>query len=80
MITKVQKWGNSQGIRIPKSFAQEVEVEAGSEVNLTAEKGRLIINAVQPPRYALEDLLARITSRNRHGEIQTDPPVGREAW
>ena len=43
MQTKVQKWGNSLGLRIPKSFAEQAGVEAGSEVDLSVEDGELIV-------------------------------------
>jgi len=42
MLTRIQKWGNSLGLRIPKSFAAEVEVEAGSTVDIRVENGDLV--------------------------------------
>lgn len=80
MQTKVQRWGNSLGLRIPKSFAEEAGVEAGSEVDLSVEDGELIIRPRRVPRYDLKDLLRGVTSKNVHREIETGPPVGREVW
>jgi antitoxin MazE len=80
MQTKVQKWGNSLGLRIPKSFAEQAGVEAGSEVELAVEDGELIVRPIRQPRYELKDLLRRVTSRNVHKEVETGDPVGREAW
>ena len=80
MKTKVQKWGNSLGLRIPRSFAAEAQVEAGSIVNISVENGNLLIRPVHQRKYSLSDLLKKVTSRNRHGEVQTGEPVGREAW
>jgi len=80
MLTKIQKWGNSLGLRIPKSFATEAAVEAGSTVDIAIEGDGLVVRPVRRPRYALEDLLRRVNSRNRHDEIPTGGPVGREAW
>src|SRR2546425_4785607 len=54
MVTKIQKWGNSLGIRIPKSFAKEAQVGAGSRVDLAVKAGRLIIIPVRPQGYDLE--------------------------
>ena len=46
MQTKVQKWGNSLGLRIPKSFAEQAGVEAGSEVDLSVEDAfKLVMSA-----------------------------------
>ncbi len=53
MNTKIQKWGNSLGLRIPKSFAEEAGVEAGSEVDLTVEDGQLIVRGKQSEEQGL---------------------------
>jgi antitoxin MazE len=79
METKVQKWGNSLGVRIPRSFAAEARVEAGSTVDLSIENGSLRIRPVRH-RYALRDLLRKVTRRNRHDEVGTGAPIGRETW
>jgi antitoxin MazE len=41
MQTKIQKWGNSLGLRIPRSFAAEAQVKEGAAVDLSVEDGRL---------------------------------------
>ena len=80
MQTKVQKWGNSLGLRIPKSFAVQAGIEAGSEVDLSVEDGELIVRPRRQPKYELKDLLRSITAKNVHKEVETGDPVGREAW
>ena len=80
MQTKIQKWGNSLGLRIPKSFAEQAGVEAGSEVDLSVENGELIIRPRRVPRYDLKDLLREVTAKNVHKEVETGEPVGREVW
>lgn len=80
MQTKIQKWGNSLGLRIPKSFAAEAQVDAGSTVDLSVEDGDLIVKPVRRLRYELRDLLKAINSRNIHREVETGDPVGRETW
>ena len=79
MQTKVQKWGNSLGVRIPRSFAAEARVEAGSTVDISVERGNLKIRPVRRG-YSLHDLLKKVSSRNLHGEIATGEAVGRESW
>lgn len=78
--TRIQKWGNSLGLRIPRSFAQEAGVGAGSEVDLSVEDGDLVVRPARRRRYQLKDLLARVTARNLHGEVDVGQPVGREVW
>jgi len=80
MQTRIQKWGNSLGLRIPKAFAEEAGVAAGSEVVLAIIEGGLIVRPVHPERVALDELLRRVTDDNRPDEIDAGGPVGREAW
>jgi antitoxin MazE len=80
MQTKIQKWGNSLGLRIPKSFAAEAGVEAGSTVDLSVEDGELVVRPVRRRKYDLRDLVRAINSKNVHREVETGDAVGREAW
>ncbi|MDA2939103.1 AbrB/MazE/SpoVT family DNA-binding domain-containing protein [Acidobacteria bacterium AH-259-A15] len=80
MLTKVQKWGNSLGLRIPKSFAAEAHIKAGSTVDICVENGGLVIRPVHRPKYVLRELLKEVSSKNLHEEVTTGEPVGREAW
>jgi antitoxin MazE len=78
--TKIQRWGNSLGLRIPKSFAAEAHVEAGSTVDLTVEDGRLVVRPVPARIYDLASLVAGITRDNIHEETDWGEPRGREVW
>ena len=80
MQTKIQKWGNSLGLRIPKSFAEDAGVQAGSLVDLSIKNGDLIVQPVRRPRIKLASLLKKITSRNLHKEVSTGDAVGKEVW
>ena len=80
MQTRIQKWGNSLGLRIPKAFAEQTGIEAGSEVDLSLENGELIIRPTRERKYDLAALLQGVTDDNIHEEIETGPPVGREVW
>ncbi len=80
MKTKVQKWGNSLALRIPKSFAIETLLEADTEVELSLIDGRLTITPIVQTGYSLEALLEGITPENIHGETETGSSAGNEAW
>ena len=80
MRVRVQKWGNSLALRIPKSFATETALDSGAEVDLTLEDGRLVITPRSEPHYALSDLLAEVTPQNLHSEIDTGSSQGAEVW
>jgi antitoxin MazE len=77
---RVQKWGNSLAIRIPKSFAEEAGVSQGGEVVLAVSRGRLVVAPLGQRRYRLGALLAAVTPANLHDEADFGGRVGREAW
>lgn len=79
MSTRVQKWGNSLGVRIPKACAEEAGLQSGAEVEISVEEGVLVVRPTRAS-YRLADLVERITPRNRHDEIDTGDSVGREVW
>jgi antitoxin MazE len=79
MVTRVQKWGNSLALRIPRSFAVQAKVTLGTAVDIAVEGDQLVVRAVRQ-RYRLRELLKGINARNLHSEIGTGRPVGREAW
>ncbi|WP_342438311.1 AbrB/MazE/SpoVT family DNA-binding domain-containing protein [Paenibacillus sp. FSL L8-0436] len=74
---QVRKWGNSLGIRIPKSLALKVGIEEGSEVDLDVEDGHLII---KPKSATLDEILSQVTPENLHNEVSTGKQQGREVW
>jgi len=80
MQTRVQRWGNSLGLRIPRSLAAEAQVEEGATVDLSVEDGRLLVRPLRVRKYALRALLRKVSRRRLHGEVSTGKAVGREAW
>ncbi len=80
MKTRVQKWGNSLAVRIPKSFAAEVGLYENTAVDLSIAKGKLVVQPRPEEPLSLEALLAGITDENVHGEWDTGPTVGKEIW
>jgi len=79
MNATIQKWGNSLALRIPKSIANEIELEQGDSVQMEVADGVL---AVRPgrPRYRLADLVRGITKKNRQDETDWGKAKGREIW
>ncbi len=79
MKTKIQKWGNSLGLRIPKTFAQEAKIDNGASVDIKVEGKKLVIRPLKPS-FNLDDLLARVTPQNTHKEIDTGQNIAKEIW
>jgi antitoxin MazE len=80
MQTRIQKWGNSLALRIPKSFAVEAGLHADAAVELSLVEGTLVVKVITPQPLTLEQLLSGITDENRPGEWDTGPARGKEAW
>lgn len=77
---KVQKWGNSLGIRIPRALAVEVGVDSESIVDISINYGDIIITPGKQRPPSLRRLLAKVTAENLHEEILTGDAAGRELW
>ena len=80
MKTRVQKWGNSLALRIPRAFAAEARLSEDSPVELSLAHGKLIVRALVAEPPTLDELLRGVTDENIHGEWDTGPAVGKEAW
>jgi antitoxin MazE len=80
METRIQKWGNSLALRIPKSLADQMGLGNHSRVEVTLRDNQLVIVPTIEPAFTLEQLLAGIRADNLHGEVDTGLAAGSEAW
>lgn len=80
MQTKIQKWGNSLALRIPKAFADEISIEQNASVEISVIEGKIVIAPIAEAGFTLDELLAGVTPENLHGEIDTGEAVGNEVW
>lgn len=82
MLTKIQKWGNSQGIRFSLKLLEEAHIAIGDEVDVIAQEGQIIVTPSERIRgkYRIEDLVARIPEDAESVEEDWGAPVGREEW
>jgi antitoxin MazE len=82
MITKVQKWGNSQGIRLSKELLSDVEVNVGDAVDVAVRDGALVVTPLRQVRggHDLRELVRRIPKDYKPGELDWGYPMGREVW
>ncbi|MCZ8347459.1 MAG: AbrB/MazE/SpoVT family DNA-binding domain-containing protein [Leptospiraceae bacterium] len=78
MESTIQKWGNSLGIRIPKLFAKQLELNDGSQVEMVQEGNKIIIYPYI--RESLGEKLKKIKTKNIHSEISTGDRIGNEFW
>ena len=82
MLAKIQKWGNSQGLRIAKNLLSDVQLDVGDEVDISVKDGIMIVAPAKKirGRHNLEDLVARIPKSYQRGEIDWGAPDGKEVW
>ncbi len=79
-ITRIKKWGNSYGIRIPREQLEKSGIRPDDMVEILSESGQLTVKPVQKPKYTLDELLAQMTPDNLHDEVQTGKATGSEIW
>lgn len=82
MIAKVQKWGNSQGLRFPRDVLRKASIAVGEEVDISVRRGEIVVKPSVRTRgkYRLKDLTAKMPARYRVAEEEWGKPVGRETW
>jgi len=82
MLAKIQKWGNSQGLRIAKKLLSDVHLDVGDEVDISVKEGIMIVVPAKKirGRHNLEDLVTRIPKSYHPGEIEWGEPAGKEVW
>lgn len=80
MIQKIDRWGNSLGIRLPARAAQQLSLSEGSSVSITVEKNSLILRPQKKRCETLDQLLDRITPDNRHDAVDWGKRKGKEVW
>lgn len=80
MRARVQKWGNSLAVRIPRSFAEQAGLRENGPIDVSLADGKVLIESVTAPDLTLDELLARITDANLHTEADSGPAIGNEEW
>jgi len=82
MFAKIQKWGNSQGLRISKNLLSDAQLDVGDEVDVSVKEGVIIVAPAKRirGRHNLKDLVAHIPKGYKPGEIGWGVPVGKEVW
>jgi len=82
MIAKIQKWGNSQGIRVPKSILEQCHISIGEELEILAEGEEITIKPISKIRgkYKLDDLVKKIPHDYKTKETDWGLPQGKEEW
>lgn len=79
--TAIQKWGNSQGIRLTKQILTALNWGINDKVKLTTEDNKLIIEPVHARKHqTIDELFANYDGNYMPDEVDWGQPVGKEIW
>ena len=80
MVARVQKWGNSQGLRFPKHVLESADIAVGDDVEVIPQEGQIVIKKVSKPKFELSEMVSRMPRKYRAREEGYGAPVGKEEW
>lgn len=80
MDIRLQKWGNSLGIRIPSNILKSLNLKSGDSVNIKEEDDSIIITKIKNNKIFLEERIKNYEGTNLSKEFEWDEPQGRELW
>ena len=82
MVTRIQKWGNSQGLRLAKQVLEEAHISVGEDVDVTTRDGLIVISPARRVRgkRSLQELVSRIPEDYNLEETDWGKPLGKEVW
>ena len=80
MEARVQKWGNSAGIRIPSSILKSLNIKTNDILNIIQEDDKLIISIPKKKKISLSDRFKEYNGKNLAKYFSWDENIGRELW
>ncbi len=80
MYATIQKWGNSQAIRLPKGILEVADLHENDRVEIEADIDRIVIKRINKKHKTLEERLAGYTGDYKGSEWDTGEAKGKEAW
>ncbi|MDI6451361.1 AbrB/MazE/SpoVT family DNA-binding domain-containing protein [Anaerobaca lacustris] len=82
MVAKVQKWGNSQGLRLSRQLLEDAKIAVGDPVDVAVHDGVIVVAPLKRRRgkHSLRDLVGRIPEGHEAQELGWGGPAGREVW
>jgi len=82
MVTRIQKWGNSQGLRLAKQVLDDASIAVGDDVDIAVKDGMIVIIPSRRVRgkVSLKELVLRIPKNKRPREMDWGKPIGKEVW
>lgn len=79
MEARLQKWGNSDGIRIPSGFLKALNLKTNDKVELSQEEDKIVISKIKP-KISLEERIKAYDGENLAKTFEWDDSIGKEIW
>lgn len=80
MEIRLQKWGNSDGIRIPSTFLKALNLKTNDKIEIIQEDDRIIISKCKDKKISLKERFEKYNGENLAKEFEWDEAKGREIW
>jgi len=77
---KVQRWGNSDGIRIPSSILKSLNIKTNDILNIEQQDDKIIITIPKRKKISLKERFENYNGKNLAKEFSWDESVGNEIW
>lgn len=80
MEAKIQKWGNSDGIRIPSNILKSLNIKTNDIVDINQEDNKIVISVPKRKKISLKDRFKKYNGKNLAKDFTWDESIGKEIW
>ena len=80
MEVRIQKWGNSAGIRIPSSILKSLKIKTNDVLNIEQQEDKIVISIPKKRIISLEEKFKNYNGDNLAKDFSWDDSMGREIW
>ena len=82
LLSTISKWGNGQGIRLPKTLLELLKWENNDKLEIIIENENIRIKKIDSPkkRKNIKELFANYEKEYQTQEIDWGKPEGKEIW
>lgn len=80
MEARLQKWGNSDGIRIPKSILKSLNIKTNDILKIEQQDDKIIISIPKNTKISLANKFNNYKGENLAKNFSWDESVGKEIW
>lgn len=78
MLVKIQKWGNSQGLRLAKHILESAQISIGDDLEIIVGENEIVLKKKTQPKFVLADLVRKMPANYRPEADPFGKSVGNE--